>query len=238
MSAPLRDAATVIVLRPSRVAFEVLLLRRHEKSPFMPGAYVFPGGTVDPGDFDESWAAHFSSVSLRERLGEPELAESTARSLFVAAIRETLEEANIRLLADPRLLQPWYRWITPTSEPRRFDTRFFLAQVTDHQTAKHDGIETTDGIWLSPRAALDRAGDLKLPPPTLRSLELLDEESALDRLWARTLERPPPVIEPIKWKEAEGPVIALPGDEAHPVDKPLAGEPTRIRWVGGRWRSR
>ena len=204
----------------------------------MPGAYVFPGGTVDPGDSDESWATQFSGVNLREQLGEPELGESTARSLFVAAIRETREEADIQLGHGPHPIRPWYRWITPAIEPRRFDTRFFLARVTEHQTAKHDGNETTDGIWLSPRAALDQAGDLRLPPPTLRSLELLEEQPSLERVWTQAEERPPPVIEPIKWKEANGPIIALPGDDAHPIDEPLAGKPTRIRWMRGRWRSR
>ena len=267
MSVSLRDASTVVVLRRGSSPFEVLLLRRHSKSRFMPGAYVFPGGAVDSLDADESLRDRlFGAGGLAERLGEPNLADGAARGLFVAAVRETLEEANILLgtpssgqphsssgkprsfldavsnagSVDLARLHPWFRWITPRAEPRRFDTRFFLAEVSDDQAFLQDGQETTDGLWIAPSEALDRAvgGDLPLPPPTLRSLELLEEQPSLEALLTTCSTRTPPVVEPIKRHESGSPVVYLPGDEAHPIREPIAGLPTRMHWADGYWQSR
>src|SRR5690606_4155291 len=47
-------------------------------------------------------------------------------------------------------------WITPVAEPRRYDTRFFLARLPDGAEASADAREMTDALWLSPRAALER----------------------------------------------------------------------------------
>ena len=70
-------------------------------------------------------------------------------SLATLARRE-----GLRLAAD-RLLY-FSRWITPAASPRRYDTRFFLAELPSGQTAGHCQIETTDGLWIAPREALAR----------------------------------------------------------------------------------
>lgn len=54
MAAIPRDAATLILMRDvdrARTGIEILLVRRHAKSAFMPGAYVFPGGAVETADY-------------------------------------------------------------------------------------------------------------------------------------------------------------------------------------------
>jgi 8-oxo-dGTP pyrophosphatase MutT (NUDIX family) len=93
-----RDASTILLLRPAD-PFEVFLVRRHQKSQFMGGMYVFPGGKLDEQDLDpelESLCYGLSAAEAAEILGD-ELPPSRALGLFVAAVRETFEEANILL---------------------------------------------------------------------------------------------------------------------------------------------
>jgi 8-oxo-dGTP pyrophosphatase MutT (NUDIX family) len=98
-----RDAATVVLLRPGTTSGhssgpEVYLLRRQASMAFAAGMCVFPGGGVDPRDFDHAvaWAGPAPS-EWAFRLGTDEAA---ARALVCAAVRETFEESGV-LLAGP-----------------------------------------------------------------------------------------------------------------------------------------
>lgn len=88
------------------------------------------------------------------------------------------------------LLVPFAHWITPVNMPKRFDTHFLLAMAPADQIGKHDGKESVDSIWLSPKEALDSAasGRFTLPFPTIRNLIKLDKietaKAAMD--FART----------------------------------------------------
>ncbi|MGI5485204.1 NUDIX hydrolase [Microtetraspora malaysiensis] len=93
---PARDAATVVVLRDSPL--EVYLLRRKATMAFAAGAYVFPGGSVDPRDADHAVA--WAGPSPREWGAVFGADERTARGLVCAAVRETFEESGV-LLAGP-----------------------------------------------------------------------------------------------------------------------------------------
>lgn len=66
-------------------------------------------------------------------------------------------------------------WITPTPEPRRYDTRFFAAKVPEGAEAIVDPREMTEALWLAPSAALQRCDDGRLPMvfPTIKTLEQL-----------------------------------------------------------------
>ena len=88
----------------------------------------------------------------------------------------------------------WERWITPAAMPRRFDTRFFVSTLPEGQRCLADSYETTEGIWIEPRDALEAnlAGSVPLTPPGLVTLqELLSYPSwrnlraaAADRRWS------------------------------------------------------
>jgi 8-oxo-dGTP pyrophosphatase MutT (NUDIX family) len=102
-----RDAATMMLLRPAPAVtdgaiaghgFEVYMLRRKPSMAFAPGAYVFPGGSVDQRDADEEvgWAGPGPGHWGRVFDTPPEL----ARALVCAAVRETFEESGV-LLAGP-----------------------------------------------------------------------------------------------------------------------------------------
>lgn len=77
--------------------------------------------------------------------------------------------------ADARALTLFSHWITPASEPRRYNTHFFFAVAPPNQAAAADADETHDGIWIAPARALElqRAGELHLVYPTIKHLERL-----------------------------------------------------------------
>jgi 8-oxo-dGTP pyrophosphatase MutT (NUDIX family) len=104
-----RDAATVMVLRPagvgdgagdgSRAGVEVLMLRRVAAMKVAPGAYVFPGGSVDPADSDPEIGWHGPDpAEFGTRLGA---SGEMARALVCAAVRETFEESGVLLAGPP-----------------------------------------------------------------------------------------------------------------------------------------
>lgn len=97
ITTPPRAAATVVMLRDTPAGLEVFLLRRHGLSDVLGGAYVFPGGKVDPQDAELDMAARLdqSPQQLHAGLSEPDIDTLTAASLYVAALREAFEESGV-----------------------------------------------------------------------------------------------------------------------------------------------
>jgi 8-oxo-dGTP pyrophosphatase MutT (NUDIX family) len=81
-------------------------------------------------------------------------------------------------------------WITPTSEPKRFDTRFFLARAPEGQAYAHDDLELIGSEWVRPADALRRhlAGDFAMIGPTIVSLQDLGRFATCDELFDSGLE--------------------------------------------------
>ena len=75
---------------------------------------------------------------------------------------------------------PCAHWITPAIEPKRFDTRFFLAKVNTKQLASHDGFELTESFWIRPKDALVKLkeGKMNMILPTISNIEQLAEFSS------------------------------------------------------------
>lgn len=229
---PPRDAASVLLLRdaPNGAGVEIFMVRRHQRSDVLGGAYVFPGGKVDEVD-----STVVRDAALMERLyqclGEPALGREMAAAMFAAAARETVEECRVTVrVAD---LVPFTRWITPRTpslQRKRFDTRFFAAPLPEGALATHDNHEAVASIWFAPRLALERywAGDIDLAPPQIMSLAQLSRYRNLADALADFGRRPPPLIEPASMKIADARAVAYPGDPAHPLrDKVMPG-PTRL----------
>jgi 8-oxo-dGTP pyrophosphatase MutT (NUDIX family) len=189
-----RPAASIVLLRRggkhSQRALEVLLLRRSEEARFMPGVWVFPGGSLDAADgADEA-------------------------GLRACALRELSEEAGIELEAGEELVL-FTRWITPEVIATRFDAWFFLALAPPHTPPRPDGVETTEARWFRPQEALEahQTGELLLSFPTQTQLGWLAEFGTSDEAMAAYRER---IVEPILPRviadeEAE-PRVVLPGD--------------------------
>jgi 8-oxo-dGTP pyrophosphatase MutT (NUDIX family) len=150
----------------------VLLVQRSLEASFMPGVWVFPGGTVDPGDAGDEETAHRA-----------------------CAVRELKEEAGIELADDAELFA-WSRWITPELVSVRFDTRFYVAVAPAHSPPRPDRSEVTEAAWISPSDALERhaGGELSLVFPTIKHLESLLPYTSSDEVLAAAGDR---VVEPV-----------------------------------------
>lgn len=269
ITTPPRPAATVVMLRDTATGpqgIEVFLLKRHGLSQVLGGAFVFPGGKVDPADAQLDLDAHLdqSIHTLHKGMNEPLTAPLTAASFYVAAIREAFEESGIlftqgatadhadeatallkqgltfpAMLAHMKLrlhsqqLQPWSRWITPkvpSVTNKRFDTRFFISAVPETQIARHDNFETTESIWLRPRAALEQywQGHIELAPPQIMSLVSLLGSNTVESVMQKARGRLPPIIEPEPFDEDGVRVICYPGDARHSVRTKAMPGPTRL----------
>jgi 8-oxo-dGTP pyrophosphatase MutT (NUDIX family) len=98
VTTPPRASATVVLLRDDpQKGLQVFLLRRHTASAVLGGAYVFPGGKLDDADCTAEVHAYLdaSPQAMHQALGEPELPLATAAGLYVAAVREVLEECGV-----------------------------------------------------------------------------------------------------------------------------------------------
>jgi 8-oxo-dGTP pyrophosphatase MutT (NUDIX family) len=122
-----------------------------------------------------------SGILLARPSGSRALVDAKRASEIEAASRAALCEGKTTfekiltdngLLLTPDGLVPYAHWITPEGMPKRFDTWFFLAAAPPEQVGAHDGKESTDSIWVSPREALagGASGRFKLPFPTTRNL--------------------------------------------------------------------
>lgn len=145
-------AATVVLLRDGDTGCEALLVRRNAQLSFHGGAWVFPGGRLDPEDY--------------ARIADPTDVVAAARN---AAVREALEEAGVTIARDGLIALS--RWVTPVGLPKRFDTWFFAARALDEHV-QVDGGEIHEHRWMLPEGALAarRSGEIELPPPTFVTL--------------------------------------------------------------------
>ncbi len=210
-----RPASTIVVLRDAPESpFEILLVRRNDKVAFMAGAYVFPGGRVDDEDL-------VRAQTLRvEPSGASRFADLTSdqeRGYRVAAVRELEEEAAVRLTIDD--LVPMAHWVTPESETRRYDTRFYVARMPDGQEARHDEGEMTELAWLPAEEAIERCrqGAMMLPPPTWTTLKRLGRFASIGDVfdWARSTSIIR--VEPHLTRGDRTAMLTLPGDPLYPA---------------------
>jgi 8-oxo-dGTP pyrophosphatase MutT (NUDIX family) len=248
-----KDASTVVLLREGdgeEGGLEVYLLRRTVDMAFAGGFCVFPGGGVDPRDFDHEigwvgptpaeWAALFGT------------AETHARALVCAALRETFEESGV-LLAGPTvdtvvkdttgddwesdrrrlearelsftqfldqrglrlrtdLLGWWGSWVTPVFEPRRYDTRFFVAQLPAGQVTRDVSSESDHVVWMRVRdviGAVDEGRLAMLPPTYATCLELYDHRTPAEAIAAAASRDRSPIL-PDMQMDADGGYLRLP----------------------------
>lgn len=105
-------------------------------------------------------------------------------------------------------------WITPPGQPRRFDTRFFVAPAPPSQLVSHDTSETVDSVWTSPAVALERhrASEIFMVFPTIKQLETLSRfASTAELLAAARAIGPVPTSAPRHRGDRELPGAALDG---------------------------
>jgi 8-oxo-dGTP pyrophosphatase MutT (NUDIX family) len=146
------------------------------------------------------------------RLGERREAVTRDAQAFV----RMLEEEDLRLDVGP--LVYWSHWITPSIEPKRFDTRFFVAPLPQGQDVSADLSELTEHAWVNPAtvAASIERGEIQVVPPTLLTLEDLAESHArhggLDAMLEAERGRPTPPVMPRIEAGPSGVSVVMPWD--------------------------
>jgi 8-oxo-dGTP pyrophosphatase MutT (NUDIX family) len=147
-----------------------------------------------------------ADVSTDEWESERVALESRQHSLS-----ELLARRGLVLRSD--LLRPLAHWITPEIEPKRFDTRFFLARLPEGQVTRAAGTEADQRVWVRPADAVEQ--ELTMLPPTRAVLTELaaydDVESALAA--NRTIA---PVLPKLLVGDDDRLVFLLPGDDGYP----------------------
>jgi 8-oxo-dGTP pyrophosphatase MutT (NUDIX family) len=193
--APAHPAATVVLLRDAAEECEVLLVRRNAQLAFHGGAWVFPGGRLDPVDYAAG-------------------AGDTVTAARYAAVREAREEAGLMLR--PEALVPVSRWITPTPLPKRFDTWFFAGRGSD-APVEVDGGEIHDHRWITPHQALaaQQAGEIELPPPTFVTITVVAQHRRAADALAAFARHPLETFEPRLVPVERGAVTLYAGDAAY-----------------------
>jgi glyoxylase-like metal-dependent hydrolase (beta-lactamase superfamily II)/8-oxo-dGTP pyrophosphatase MutT (NUDIX family) len=94
---PPRPAATIVVVRDGAQGIEVLLSRRAERGDHNSGAWVFPGGIVDPGDREaHDCCAGLDGAAASAQLGLP----AHGLDYYIAAVRECFEESGLLFATD------------------------------------------------------------------------------------------------------------------------------------------
>jgi 8-oxo-dGTP pyrophosphatase MutT (NUDIX family) len=115
------------------------------------------------------------------------------------------------------LLVPYAHWITPEMMPKRFDTWFFLAAAPPEQVGAHDGKESTDSIWLSPREALEGgdSGRFKLPFPTTRNLIRLGKQPSVAAALEHAPRQPIVTVMPVMIKHGDKRQLRIPAEAGY-----------------------
>lgn len=193
------------------------MVKRHERSSFG-SAYAFPGGILEAADSEihehcsgltpiaangllelETGGLDYFSAAMRELFEEAGVLlashalPATALEDARAGLNEgTLQwdafaqDSDFKLLCDQ--LHYFGFWITPDAIPKRYSTRFFLAEMPVGQRANHCGRELTDSCWLTANAVLaaSESGDMRVHYPTRKTLELLAPFESVSALtgWA------------------------------------------------------
>ncbi len=217
-----RPAATIVLVRPSADGLEVLLTRRPDSMAFAAGLHVFPGGRVEEADGDARLVARASGprddpafrvahriAAIRETweevgvllAGRGATAEPDAAGAGVGAAAGGPRDADHDFVAlatrlDLSLatvdLVEVARWVTPRAYPRRFDARFYVAELPPDAVLAPDPREVVDHAWLTPRAALAAMADgtIAMWPPTSTTLQRLERAGSFAEVRAGLVRGP------------------------------------------------
>src|SRR4030088_1739642 len=145
-----------------------------------------------------------------KRAGEIETASRAALCEGKTTFLKVLTDHGMLLALDQ--LVPYAHWITPEGMPKRFDPWFFLAAAPREQAGAHDGKESTDSIWVSPREALagGESGRFKLPFPTTRNLIKLRKQSSVKDALGDSRGKSVVTVTPIMTKNNGGRQLGIP----------------------------
>ena len=195
-----RDASTLILLDRSGPEPKVLMGKRHQGHVFMPGRFVFPGGRIDPADKQMPVSAPLdprAEQKLMLKIRRPNVAK--ARAFALTAVRETFEETGLllgtkeqeapvgaaaewaafveaKVLPDLSTMHFIARAVTPPRRSRRYDTRFFTADISAiaHRVDGKVGpeAELVELVWLPLSEIKQRIELMAITELVLRDLQV------------------------------------------------------------------
>ncbi len=242
-------ASTVILARDGDQGLEIFMVLRHQQIDFASGALVFPGGKVEDGDRNPRLEEVSNSqvvpdlnpcfliAAIRETFEEsgillalePDGNEiSIERLNSLAHYREKLANNDMELfefleqenlVAHTRSLVPYAHWITPEIMPKRFDTHFFLVKVPEGQIGEHDGSESVDSLWITPKQALldyEREKRTIVFPTRMNIMKLMPFETveqAIEKIGWKT----PLTVTPWIESRTNGQFLCIPEDAGYTV---------------------
>lgn len=211
-------SATVILVRETDNNLETLLLRRNSRISFHGGAWVFPGGRIDPEDCTPGAGDDLVAAARR------------------AAVREAQEEAGLSVAPEDLI---WIsHWTTPEGRPERYSTWFFLA-AAGNGAVQIDGDEIHDHRWIRPAHALaaQRDNEIELPPPTFVTIVELSQYRTVEAALADFSARGPEIFVP-RYREVPGGFCSLYEDDVgYPeVDIERPGRRHRLWMLKSGWR--
>jgi 8-oxo-dGTP pyrophosphatase MutT (NUDIX family) len=222
---PIRPAATLVPIRQASDGIEVLMVRRADTMRFLPGHLAFPGGAVSqvderlqrcfsagvPAGSEAADDTLFAAAAIREtaeEIGWVCAVSGSGGPLHDVGLssgdRQQLwenEDALPALLArnrwklDLSRLRFVGRWVTPPSQPARFDTRFFVYESEGITEPQVHGSELAWAGWCNPLSMLAavESGRERAVPPTVAMLRALTAfASARDAMAAMHVPGPAP----------------------------------------------
>ncbi len=205
-----RNAATIIMVDGKGDKARILMGRRNRSLAFMPGALVFPGGSVDRADL------HIKPVDRLATETEAKIVANLrgrktplrARALAIAAVRELSEETGLLIGTPGELASPHPDWsdfrdrkivpkvggmvlfsraITPPGPPRRFDTWFFLARAEDIAHTPPGGFTPSGELeelqWVRPQDAIEGPTREITRVMLVELMRRLERDPDLDPAW-------------------------------------------------------
>ncbi len=233
-------SATIIMVREAKSGLETFMVVRHHEIDFASGALVFPGGKIDeqhyemdiycegikndnPFDpaykvgaireaFEESGILFARPKGSKKLISGSKLSELShyrrALNSRQTTFRDFLKKENLILACDE--LYQFAHWITPELMPKRFNTQFFIARAPD-QAARHDGNESVDSLWLSPKEALhgNSSGKYTIIFPTRVNIERLGENDSAEEAIAASLKADIKVVLPWLEKRDDGTFVVI-----------------------------
>jgi 8-oxo-dGTP pyrophosphatase MutT (NUDIX family) len=191
-----RPASTVVLLRDTPDGLETLLLKRNKALIFAGGAWVFPGGSLDPEDL----AAAGNDIEQASK---------------IAAAREAHEESGLSPRIEDMVLLS--HWTTPVGEPRRFSTWIYAAPLAADIDVVIDGSEIHDHRWLPVRDAIaeHEAGELNMLPPTYFTLIRLCDYDTVEQMVTVERHSPVPEVFPVFAREGDQVMVMFRGDAGY-----------------------
>lgn len=197
----IKPSATLILLRDMPSGMESLLMKRHQDMAFG-NAWVFPGGKIDPQDYEKA-----KSVPARFD-HKQHIAQAEIDAAYHAAIRESREEASVDM--DEQHLVLMSCWTTPVLGDRpRFRTWFFVGEP-GQQEIRADGREMLDYRWMRVKDAIqmEQVRALNMFPPTYTTLLEISQYPDVATTLAELRTRPLQTYNP-KLMPCEGGYVSL-----------------------------